>query len=189
VLNGTTNYILWKMAEEQIRLEEALMEAQELGYAEKDASYDLDGIDTACKLVILANWIMDYKTSIKDVRINGIRRISLEEVMDAEKENFAIKLVGSINKNIKVRPEKIPKKHLLCVDSILNAVTFTCTHTGQHTLIGRGAGGQMTAGSVIRDIINIGQTVYAGADFSHEKTKCRQALIIDPESQVKISGS
>ncbi len=171
VLNGTTNYILWKMAEEHLQLEEALMEAQEHGYAEKEVSLDLDGIDTACKLVILANWIMDCKASIGDVRINGIRGISLQDVLNAEKENSAIRLIGSINKDIKVRPEKIPKKHPLCVDSILNAVTFTCTYTGQHTLIGRGAGGQVTAGSVIRDIINIAQTVYADTEFYHEKPK------------------
>jgi homoserine dehydrogenase len=160
VLNGTTNYILWKMVEERLRLEEALVEAQKLGYAEKEASYDLDGIDTACKLVILANWIMDYKVSIRDVRINGISDISLQDVLNAEKENSAIRLVGSINKDIKVRPEKIPKKDLLCVDSNYNAVTFTSAFTGQHTLIGRGAGGQVTAGSVIRDIINITQKQY-----------------------------
>ena len=155
VLNGTTNYILWKMTEDHVRLVEALMEAQELGYAEENALYDLDGIDTACKLVILANWIMGYEAYLRDVEIEGIRRITLQEVLDAEEEDSAIRLVGSINRGIRVCPERISKKDPICVDSMLNAVTFTSAYTGQHTLIGRGAGGRETAGSVIRDIIDI----------------------------------
>jgi len=157
VLNGTTNYILWSMDEKHIRMPQAIKEAQELGYAEENILYDLEGLDTACKLVILANWIMNRKVSLKDVEIRGIRKISLEEVLDAGREGFSIRLIGSIRKKMKVSPEKISAKDPLCVGAASNAVVFSCTHSGQHLLIGRGAGGKETASSVVRDIVRIAQ--------------------------------
>lgn len=157
VLNGTTNYILWRMAEEHLSASQALKEAQELGYTEENVLYDLDGLDAACKLVILANGIMNRKVSLKDVEIKGIREISLRDVLNTKKEGFAIRLIGSINNKIKVSPEKIPRKDPLCVDSALNAVAFKCAYSGKHILIGQGAGGKETACSIIRDIMDISQ--------------------------------
>lgn len=159
VLNGTTNYILWKMAEERVSLERALAEARKLGYAEANVSYDLDGIDAACKLVILANWVMNLKVHLRDVEIQGINGITLQEIMDADRENSAIRLVGSINNGITVSPRRISKGDPLCVDSSYNAIQFTTAYSGQHVLIGRGAGGRETAVSVIRDILDIKQTI------------------------------
>ena len=157
VLNGTTNYILWRVAEKHVSLSEALKEARELGYTEENILYDLDGLDTACKLVILANSVMNRKVSLRDVEVKGIREISLQEVLNAKKEGFAVRLIGSINERITVSPEKFPVRDPLCVDSASNAVVFTCTCSGQHLLIGRGAGSKETASSVVRDIVNIAQ--------------------------------
>jgi homoserine dehydrogenase len=156
VLNGTTNYILWSMSERGITMSEAIAEARKLGYAEENISYDVGGLDTASKLVIIANWVMDYEVSLKDVNVKGIESISLEDVMNAKREGSAIRLIGSISHGkIKVSPEIMPLNNPLCVNSNLNAVVFECVYSGQHLIIGRGAGGKETASSIMRDIINI----------------------------------
>ncbi len=163
VLNGTTNYILWSMAERQIRMPQAIEEAQELGYAEENILYDLEGLDTACKLVIIANWIMNRKVSLKEVETTGIREISLEEILAARREGSSIRLIGSIGKRMKVSPEKISATDSLCVSKASNVVEFNCAQSGQHLLIGRGAGGKETASSIIRDIVRTSQENYSSS--------------------------
>ncbi|MCP8321805.1 MAG: homoserine dehydrogenase [archaeon] len=155
ILNGTTNYILTEMGEKNIEFNEALRMAQELGYVEKDPSLDVDGFDTACKLVIMANWIMGKKVTLKDVKINGIRHVTLKELMDADKNNLTIKLIGSIDKGLEVKPKEISKRDVLCVHGTLNAVTFVSEFAGEETIIGRGAGGMETASAILRDLIDI----------------------------------
>lgn len=86
ILNGTTNYILSEMDENHISFREALEQAQKLGYAEADPSMDIDGLDTACKLVIMTNWIMNRKVTLGDVEIEGIRKISIESLEDAARK-------------------------------------------------------------------------------------------------------
>jgi len=155
VLNSTTNYILWRMAESHLSLSDALKEAERLGYAERNVSYDLNGLDTASKLVIIAYHVMKRKVSLKDVQVKGIKDITLKEILKAEKEGFAIRLIGSINKQIKVSPQKIRIEDPLCVDSVYNAVEFKCAYSGRHILIGPGAGAKETASSIIDDIVYI----------------------------------
>jgi homoserine dehydrogenase len=155
ILNGTTNYILTRIFEASISMEEALKEAQKAGYAEADPSYDIEGIDTACKLVIIANWIMNLKISLKDVKIKGIKGITLEDVEEAKKEGKVIKLIGSIDNEVIVRPELIPQNHPLAVHGTLNAIAYKTEKCGEITLIGRGAGGPETASAILRDIIDI----------------------------------
>ncbi|MCP8311578.1 MAG: homoserine dehydrogenase [Candidatus Methylarchaceae archaeon HK02M1] len=155
ILNGTTNYILTEMRDKGIEFDGALKIAQELGYAEKDPSLDVDGLDTACKLVIMANWIMGKKVTLKDVCIHGIRHITLKDLKDAEKKDCTIKLIGSIDEVLEVRPIEISKKDILCVPGTLNAVTFNTEFAGEETIIGRGAGGMETASAILRDLIDI----------------------------------
>lgn len=157
ILNGTTNYILTKMLEENIPFEKALEDAQKMGYAEANPSMDIDGIDTACKLVIIANYIMDKRVTLKDVNIEGIRNITLKELLEAKNEGFKIKLIGNIEKDLKVLPMKVSMKDPLCVDGTFNAVTFTVEQSGDKTIIGKGAGGIETANSILRDLIDIKQ--------------------------------
>ena len=157
VLNGTTNYILWRMAESHLSLSDALKEAERLGYAERNVSYDLNGLDTASKLVIIAYHVMNRKVSLKDVRVKGIKDITLKEILEAKREGFAIRLIGSINKQITVSPRKIRIEDSLCVNSAFNAVEFKCTYSGKHILIGPGAGAKETASSIINDIIRVSQ--------------------------------
>ncbi|MEM2897368.1 MAG: homoserine dehydrogenase [Candidatus Bathyarchaeia archaeon] len=155
ILNGTTNYILTRMFEASISMDQALKEAQKAGYAEADPSYDIEGIDTACKLVIIANWIMNLRISLKDVNIKGINEVTLKDVEKAREEGRVIKLIGSIEKKARVRPELIPQNHPLAVHGTLNAVTYKTETCGEITLVGRGAGGPETASAILRDIVDI----------------------------------
>jgi homoserine dehydrogenase len=156
ILNGTTNYILTRMFDVGITLNEALKEAQRAGYAEADPSYDIDGLDTAGKLVIMSNWIMGRRISIGDVDIEGISRVSVEEVENSKRSNGAIKLVGLINDSeISVHPRPVPVDNPLCVKGTLNAVVFKTDLAGEITVTGRGAGGYETASAVLRDMIDI----------------------------------
>jgi homoserine dehydrogenase len=161
VLNGTTNHILTEMDEKHITFQQALESAQELGYAETDPSMDVDGIDTACKLVIIANWIMNRRVTLRDVNIQGIRDVTLEQLEEAANKGHIIKLVGSITGDLKVVPTEIQRRDPLSVRGVLNAVTFVSEFAGEETIIGRGAGGMETASAVLRDLLSIKQSLTA----------------------------
>jgi homoserine dehydrogenase len=155
ILNGTTNYILTEMDEKHITFDEALKAAQKLGYAEADPTMDVDGYDAAAKLVIMANWIMNKKLTLADVKVQGIRDVKLEALKKAAEKGNTIKLVGSINTTAKVKPTEISRHNPLCVSGVLNAVTYVSEFAGEETIIGRGAGGMETASAVLRDLLDI----------------------------------
>ena len=156
ILNGTTNYILTEMSLNRVTFQEALANAQKLGYAETEPSMDIDGFDTACKVVILANWIMNRKITLKNVERTGIRDVSLEALDDASKRGNAIKLIGSVDSvKAAVKPTEVPKSNPICVGGVLNAITFFTEFAGEETLIGKGAGGMETASAVLRDLLDI----------------------------------
>jgi homoserine dehydrogenase len=155
ILNGTTNYILTEMGENHIGFQEALKNAQRLGYAETDPTNDVDGIDPACKIVILANWIMNRKITLKDVKVTGIRGVTAQDLEAAAKRGNTIKLVGSVDGEARVEPTEISKRDPLCVSGVLNAVTFVSEFAGEETIVGRGAGGMETASAVLRDLLDI----------------------------------
>ena len=156
ILNGTTNYILTEMSQNRVTFQEALANAQRLGYAETNPSMDVDGFDTACKVVILANWILNKKITLKDVERTGIRDVSLQALDEASKRGNTIKLIGSIDGNTStVKPTEILKSSPMCVSGVLNAVTFFTEYAGEQTVIGKGAGGMETASAVLRDLLDI----------------------------------
>ena len=155
ILNGTTNYILTKMAN-GLHFSEALQDAKEKGYAETNPILDIDGDDAAAKLVIMANWIMGYRVTLKDVDKTGITNIAQEEIIKATREGKSLKLIATCDKEqLFVRPIPISKDDPICVNGTLNAVTFQSEHSGAQTIIGKGAGGMETASSVLRDLIEI----------------------------------
>ena len=154
ILNGTTNYILTKM-ESGMSFDEALSDAKNKGYVEADESLDLDGLDAAAKLVILANWIMGMKVTMPDILRTGIRDVSTADIKNAERSSSSIKLIASCDENLTVSPIEIKSDNPLCVNGTLNAIAFTSEHSGTQTIIGRGAGGTETASSIIRDLIDI----------------------------------
>ena len=158
ILNGTTNYILTNMAN-GMSFKDALNDAKQKGYVEADESLDLDGLDAAAKLVILANWVMELKVTMPDIKRTGIRNVSDDDIKNAAKKNCAVKLIASCNKELIVSPREISLEDPLCVNGTLNAISFTSEHSGTQTIIGRGAGGIETASSIIRDLLDIRQEI------------------------------
>ncbi len=158
ILNGTTNYILTNMTN-GMSFQEALKDAKKRGYVEADESLDLDGLDAAAKLVILANWVMGLKVTMPDIKCTGIRNVSANDIKSATSKKCAIKLIASCYKDLVVAPKEISTEDPLCVNGTLNAISFTSEHSGTQTIIGRGAGGIETASSILRDLIDIRQEI------------------------------
>ncbi len=158
ILNGTTNYILSNMAT-GLSFDEALKDAKDKGYVEADESLDLDGLDAAAKLVILANWVMGMKVTMPDIDCTGIRKVTTDDIKKAAKNNCAVKLIASCNKKLAVGPKEVSNDDPLCVNGTLNAIAFTSEHSGTQTIIGRGAGGTETASSILRDLLDIRQEI------------------------------
>ena len=155
ILNGTTNFVLSRM-DGGLTYESALKDAKEKGYAETDPSLDVNGFDAAAKLVIMANWVMGMKVTMKDIDCTGIVNVGLPDVKHAAMRGNAIKLLAVCdNRRLYVAPTEIAKTDPLCVNGTLNAVTFSSEHSGQQTIIGRGAGGMETASAMLRDLIEI----------------------------------
>lgn len=158
ILNGTSNYVLTKMFEEGVNVNSALKEAQELGIAESDPSYDINGIDTAVKIVILANSLMNRNVSFKDVRIKGITDITPEAADLAKKHGYVIKLIGDAEK-LEVSPRLIPVNHPLNVSGSLNAIMLNADIAKNITVIGHGAGAEETSSSLFSDILYIAENL------------------------------
>lgn len=161
ILNGTTNYILTKMIKEGVSFEEALSEAQQLGYAEKDPTADVDGIDAVRKISILASLCFGKHLYSDDVYCEGIRRVTLADVAYAEKFGCVIKLVARAEKleNEKVfamvSPCLVKKTNMLSgANDVFNACLVDGDMTGEVLMYGKGAGSEATASAVVGDIID-----------------------------------
>ncbi len=158
VLNGTCNYILTRMAAEGLTYEQALLEAREMGYAEADPTYDVQGIDAAIKLVILANTIWDNDATLDQVDRTGIDLLTADALRLAEDEGCTIRLIAEAiprKKILRVSPRIIEKNHPLVVEGTLNALTLETDLAKEITLIGRGAGSVETASAIIGDLLFI----------------------------------
>ena len=159
ILNGTTNYILSKMSMEEVSYEEALAQAQKDGIAEANPSLDVLGYDTACKIVILANVLMDANIKLEDIEVQGITGIKLETIKRARKENKKIKLIGRVyieDNMVKayVRPIKIKEDHpLYFVDYKNKGVFFKTDSLGDISIIGGASGTRNAAASILRDLV------------------------------------
>ncbi len=166
ILNGTTNYILTKMSEEDRPFEEILAEAQELGYAEADPTSDIEGLDAGRKIAILSSIAFNSRVTFDDVHIEGISKITPSDIKFARDLGYVIKLLavakqgddGSIQ--ARVHPAFLPRKHPLAgVNDVYNAVFITGDAVGEIMHYGRGAGKLPTASSVVGDIIDIGRNI------------------------------
>ncbi|MBI3023732.1 MAG: homoserine dehydrogenase [Thaumarchaeota archaeon] len=155
ILNSTSNFILTHMERDALDFKSALLYAQREGYAEADPSLDVDGFDSAVKLVIMVNYLTPNKVAMRDVDISGIRGISLKDVERARKTGKAVRLVASADSKLKVSPELLDMTDPLCVSGAYNAVKFGCEFSGDKVIVGKGAGGMETASSILRDLIDI----------------------------------
>ncbi|WP_338663173.1 homoserine dehydrogenase [Pararoseomonas sp. SCSIO 73927] len=161
ILNGTCNYILTQMRERGREFAEALSEAQKLGYAEADPTFDVDGIDAAHKLAILAALAFGRPVDFDAVHVEGIRQVSALDIRLAEELGYRIKLLGIASCSesgveTRVHPCMVPASHpVATVDGVFNAVVAEGDHVGRVVLVGRGAGAGPTASAVVSDLIDI----------------------------------
>ena len=161
ILNGTCNYILTTMRETGREFDDVLDEAQRLGYAEADPTFDVDGIDAAHKLALLASVAFGCEVDFDSVHVEGIRQISAEDIAFADELGFRIKLLGIAS----ATPDGIEQRVHPCmvsmdaplahVEGVFNAVVADGDAVGTSVLQGAGAGAGPTASAVISDIVDI----------------------------------
>ena len=167
IINGTANFILTEMRDKGRDFPDMLAEAQALGYAEADPAFDVEGIDAAHKLTILASITFGIPLQFDKVYIEGISRISREDVAYAEQLGYRIKHLGLAHRSqrgaqLRVHPTLIPQRHLLAnVNGVMNAVLVKGDAVGQSLFYGAGAGAEPTASAVVADIIDVVRTLTA----------------------------
>lgn len=161
ILNGTSNYILTRMTDEGITFSEALRAAQKLGFAEKDPTFDIEGIDAAHKLSILTRLAFSYPVDMKDIIVGGISKIEPIDIVFAREFGYKIKLLAmakEINGSIEARvePAMIPVIHpMSSVDGVFNAVYVVGDRVGPSLYYGKGAGADPTGSAVVSDIVDM----------------------------------
>ncbi len=171
IINGTCNYILTQMAANGQPFAEALAAAQKLGYAEADPTFDIEGVDAAHKLTILASIAFGLPLSFDQLSIEGITTVTPEDIKIAQVFGYRIKLLGIAKRSsdgveLRVHPTLIPEDQLIAkVDGVLNSVLVHGNAVGQVGFYGRGAGGDPTASAVVADLVDIARAL--GADARH----------------------
>ncbi|WP_299236878.1 homoserine dehydrogenase [Natronomonas sp.] len=153
VLNGTANFVLSRMAAEGLGYEHVLAEAKDLGVAEADPSFDVEGTDAALKCVILANVLYQETYTLEDAEVEGIADLPGSALELAAEDGRTIRLVGEVSDGrVRVGPRLVPENGTLAVSGTLNIVQLETTHAGRLNISGRGAGGPETASAVLADI-------------------------------------
>ncbi len=162
ILNGTCNYILTRMQAERLSFDICLKEAQRLGYAEADPTFDVGGFDTAHKLALLTSLAFGTEIDAGSISIEGITEITLDDIEKADELGYRIKLLGIAERGAgggieqRVHPTMVPKSSAIArIDGVLNAVAVEADFVGKLMLVGPGAGGDATASSVVSDIADI----------------------------------
>ena len=165
IINGTSNFILTEMREKQRSFPDVLKEAQALGYAEADPTFDVEGIDAAHKLMILASIAFGIPLQFNKVYTEGITRIAPIDVEYAEQLGYRIKSLGIARRTekgieLRVHPTLIPEKRLIAnVNGVMNAVLIKGDAGGPSLYYGPGAGSEPTASAVIADIVDVARTL------------------------------
>lgn len=168
IMNGTSNYILTKMTEENRPFEEVLKEAQDLGFAEADPTYDIEGIDTAHKLALTLSLSYGKRVKMEEIYMEGISNISLQDIEFARQLGYKIKLLAiAIQRanaiEARIHPTMIPFDHILSnVGGNFNAFNFVGDASGAVFLHGQGAGMMPTASSVVSDLVDIARDMMKG---------------------------
>ncbi|MFA5233680.1 MAG: homoserine dehydrogenase [Sulfurimonas sp.] len=164
IMNGTCNYMLTKMTNEGIAYEDILKEAQELGYAEADPTFDVGGYDAAHKLLILASIAYGIDAKPEDILIEGIQNISRDDIAFAKEFGYVIKLLGIAKKDkteveLRVHASLIKKDEMIAkIDGVMNGISVVGDKVGETLYYGAGAGGDATASAVVANIIDIARS-------------------------------
>ncbi|HEC1756833.1 TPA: homoserine dehydrogenase, partial [Campylobacter lari] len=173
ILNGTSNYILSKMTEDNAKFQEVLKKAQDLGYAEADPTFDIEGFDAAHKLLILANIAYGLRVKPEDILIEGVSKVSDEDIYFAKEFEYIIKHLGIAKIKdekieLRVHPAMLSKDKILAkVDGVMNAISVDGDILGESLYYGPGAGGKATASAVIADLIDIARKEKNSAIFGY----------------------
>lgn len=161
IMNGTCNFILTKMMNEKAEFADVLKEAQELGYAEADPTFDVGGFDAAHKLLILASIAYGIDVKPEEILIEGIENINSEDIFFAKEFGYNIKLLTIAKKcgnkvELRVHPALVPIKQMIAkVDGVMNGISVIGDRVGETMYYGPGAGGSATASAVVSDLIDI----------------------------------
>ncbi len=168
IVNGTANFILSRMLSEKQNFNDALLFAQNAGFAEKNPSYDIDGIDSAHKSVIIALVAFGFAAKFSDIWYEGIRDITYQDLKMAYDLGYKIKLIATVRKSkgkldMRVHPTMIKKDDFLAkTDGVYNAITVKGSYSGKTTYIGKGAGSLPTANSIVADLIQMAKRMRYG---------------------------
>lgn len=213
IVNGTTNYILTKMTKENVKYSDALAEAQKLGYAEKDPTMDIEGIDSSHKLAILARIGFGVDFDYQNIYHEGISAVDLSDIGYAHELGYTLKLLAIAKKvgnktELRVHPTLLPHDHpLSSVNGVFNAICITGSAVGETMLYGKGAGQMPTASAVVADLVDVAlgragitfkaMKIFSGncdrvpiADVLQFKTRyyLRFSVVDKPGVLAKISG-
>ncbi len=166
IVNGTTNYMLTKMSNEGMDYNQVLKEAQEKGYAESDPTADVGGLDAARKLAILSSIAFNTKVSLNDVYVEGITKITPDDIKYAKELGYVVKLLAIAKDNVdngievRVHPAFISNKHpLSSVNDVFDAIYINGNAVGEAMFYGRGAGSLPTASAVVADVIDVARNI------------------------------
>ncbi|HEY4712499.1 MAG TPA: homoserine dehydrogenase [Dehalococcoidia bacterium] len=190
ILNGTTNYILTRMAQEGLDFASTLKQAQKLGYAEANPANDIEGIDAAYKLVILSNIAFRAKFVPQDVYCEGISNIAARDFLYAKEFGYAIKLLAIAKRDgdkveMRVHPVFIPKDSQLAkVDGVYNAIEVETDLAGKLVFYGEGAGAFRASSAVMADVLAIARNIYRGVN-SVPELRLNRHVTVKPMSEVK----
>ena len=192
IVNGTTNYMLTKMSEEGMSYDDVLKEAQEKGYAEANPSADVDGLDAARKAAILSSIAFNMRISLADVSVEGITKITPEDISYAKNLGYVVKLLA-IGKetddgiNVRVHPVFLPKEHpLASVNGVHNAIFVRGNAIGEAMFYGPGAGSLPTASAVVADIIDVSRDIVTHS-FGRLNCTCYREKVLCPIEKTQSS--
>ncbi|HBF74115.1 MAG TPA: homoserine dehydrogenase [Lactobacillus sp.] len=190
IVNGTTNFILTQMQRKHWSYDQALMKAQELGFAESDPTNDVEGIDAAYKMVILSQFSYGTHIKMSNMSVEGISTIQQEDVQQADAFGYTIKLLG-ISRRIddgvfaEVGPVLVPQDHpLATINNENNAVMVTGKAVGETLFYGPGAGGLPTANSVLSDIVSVTKNIVLGTTGNGFNNYQSQVGKVDPKNVI-----
>ena len=191
IMNGTCNYMLTKMMDEGVDYEEVLAEAQELGYAEADPTFDVGGFDAAHKLLILASIAYGIDAKPEDILIEGIENINQDDINFAKEFGYSIKLLAIAKKvsnqiELRVHPVLIKNDQMIAkIDGVMNGISVIGDCVGETLYYGPGAGGDATASAVIADIVEIVRAGQSSPMLGFKKPFQSENLTLLPKDEIE----
>ena len=191
IMNGTSNYMMTKMTNDGIGYDEILKEAQDLGYAEADPTFDVGGFDAAHKLLILASIAYGIDAKPEDILIEGIENVSQEDIQFAKEFGYAVKLLGIAKKDgneveLRVHAALIKQEEMIAkIDGVMNAISVVGDKVGETLYYGPGAGGNATASAVVANIIDIARSGKSTPMLGFDRPMEGKALRLKPTANIE----